>query len=429
METSDHPTETSSNNPWEPTKAQGLFKHKPSGRYYSRIRHNGKRPYVALKTDVWSKALAKHTRRQADIAEKRANSPEVLDQTARTLGDFTNLLKAQLELTGQSGDTKINYLQHLAILRAQWPNGSYDHSLPDDVSFDTLLALRERLKTAKWIGVAGRGGRGGQRAGEGYSNSYINAVLARLNNVLMLARSRGACSHDPFTHGGGLQGTIWLPLPKRTKDLPSLERFHAIFAEMVNVVPGENGRNGSCVEEPAFVEWRRQRAIEASEHARFLAFTGARLEEGNAATFEDETVDDKGRHWFRIRGTKSSPSDRVIYVFPPLRELLAEIRARRTAAGEPVVGRILRPKTSRDAIKKACERLKMPKMGHHTLRHYFATLALAQGTPVRIVADWLGHSDGGALLLKTYAHVIREDSARWGEKLSFQSLPAQSNGE
>ncbi len=44
----------------------------------------------------------------------------------------------------------------------------------------------------------------------------------------------------------------------------------------------------------------------------------------------------------------------------------------------------------------------------HALRHHFASVALAAGFSPAEVARMLGHRDGGALLLKTYAHVIKD---------------------
>lgn len=50
--------------------------------------------------------------------------------------------------------------------------------------------------------------------------------------------------------------------------------------------------------------------------------------------------------------------------------------------------------------------------GPHALRHFYASTLLAAGVSVRAVADWLGHADGGALLLKVYAHVMPSDADR-----------------
>jgi len=61
------------------------------------------------------------------------------------------------------------------------------------------------------------------------------------------------------------------------------------------------------------------------------------------------------------------------------------------------------------ALSAAFERLArdagMPACTFHTLRHSHASELLRLGVPVHAVAKRLGHRDGGALLLKTYAHV------------------------
>lgn len=50
--------------------------------------------------------------------------------------------------------------------------------------------------------------------------------------------------------------------------------------------------------------------------------------------------------------------------------------------------------------------------GYHMLRHVYASTLLSDGVSVAAVASWLGHGDGGALLLRTYAHVMPSDAAR-----------------
>jgi site-specific recombinase XerD len=46
------------------------------------------------------------------------------------------------------------------------------------------------------------------------------------------------------------------------------------------------------------------------------------------------------------------------------------------------------------------------------LRHVYASTLLSDGVSVAAVASWLAHSDGGALLLRTYAHVMPSDAER-----------------
>ena len=47
---------------------------------------------------------------------------------------------------------------------------------------------------------------------------------------------------------------------------------------------------------------------------------------------------------------------------------------------------------------------------HHDLRHPFATRCIESGMDIPTVSRWLGHKDGGALAMKTYSHLRREDS-------------------
>jgi integrase len=49
----------------------------------------------------------------------------------------------------------------------------------------------------------------------------------------------------------------------------------------------------------------------------------------------------------------------------------------------------------------------MPALSFHALRHSCASILLAQGVPVRDVAEILGHSDV-RLTLGTYAHVLEK---------------------
>ena len=50
--------------------------------------------------------------------------------------------------------------------------------------------------------------------------------------------------------------------------------------------------------------------------------------------------------------------------------------------------------------------------GCHMMRHLFASSLIAAGVDVRTVAEYLGHSDGGALVLKTYSHLMPDTEDR-----------------
>lgn len=66
-------------------------------------------------------------------------------------------------------------------------------------------------------------------------------------------------------------------------------------------------------------------------------------------------------------------------------------------------GRPIEPRSFSRWYSNLCETLGIEDTGIHALRHAAATGWLTEGTDVRTVAELLGHSDGGALALRTYA--------------------------
>lgn len=67
----------------------------------------------------------------------------------------------------------------------------------------------------------------------------------------------------------------------------------------------------------------------------------------------------------------------------------------------------LRGDSVTQAFPRLIERAGLGRITPHGLRHGAATLMLAQGVPMRVIADQLGHRNP-ALTAKTYAHVIPE---------------------
>jgi integrase len=58
-------------------------------------------------------------------------------------------------------------------------------------------------------------------------------------------------------------------------------------------------------------------------------------------------------------------------------------------------------------------------MNHHDLRHLFATRCIESGADIPTVSRWLGHSDGGALAMKTYGHLRQEHSQAQATRVRF----------
>lgn len=71
------------------------------------------------------------------------------------------------------------------------------------------------------------------------------------------------------------------------------------------------------------------------------------------------------------------------------------------------------------ALTRACKVTGVARITHHDLRHLFATVCIESGVDIPTVSRWLGHSDGGALAMKTYGHLRSEHSATMAKLVSF----------
>ena len=100
-------------------------------------------------------------------------------------------------------------------------------------------------------------------------------------------------------------------------------------------------------------------------------------------------------------GTKNHEA-RTIPLFAPLARLVESMRERKHSQGEALIFEI---ENARLQIIRACERLGLPRFGHHTMRHFFCSNAIEAGCDFKVIAGWLGHKDGGVLVAMTYGHL------------------------
>jgi integrase len=71
------------------------------------------------------------------------------------------------------------------------------------------------------------------------------------------------------------------------------------------------------------------------------------------------------------------------------------------------IGTPLDPRNLTDRYKALLERAGLPAIRLHDLRHSCASLLIAQGVPMEIVKDTLGHSQI-SLTVNTYVHLLPE---------------------
>jgi integrase len=155
----------------------------------------------------------------------------------------------------------------------------------------------------------------------------------------------------------------------------------------------------------------KRHSLECAGMVEFAAYSGARPAEVAAIRADDIDGD-----WLVIRGGEDGTKnyeERLVPINKALREVIER------EGFEQRTGRLFHVNTPTRALKNACQRLGMDSVTPYTLRHFFATSCMEAGVDVATVADWMGHKDGGVLLLKTYTHVRRAHSLREAARLDF----------
>ena len=160
--------------------------------------------------------------------------------------------------------------------------------------------------------------------------------------------------------------------------------------------------------ETLLAECDRSPRSKAGVVVRFLSLTGLRHAEARGIHKTDVL-----EHGLRVRSDISKNGlERWLPWFGGLRELCQRLL-------KEIKGDFLLPRQNpRRAIYSASKRAGV-KMSPHKFRHYFTTKAIECGVDIPTVARWLGHKDGGALLSKTYFHLIDEHSRRMAEKVKI----------
>lgn len=154
------------------------------------------------------------------------------------------------------------------------------------------------------------------------------------------------------------------------------------------------------------------RAVEGDSYEalyRLLLGSGMRLGEAVGLDWRDVELDEA---FVVVRTSKTK-----VRAVPLSDDAVAALRVHRARAPllGPEVPVFLGPRTGRrlsghtvsHAFPRLLEQHGLPRMRVHDLRHGTATLMLAQGTPMRVIAEQLGHANP-SLTAKTYAHVVPE---------------------
>jgi integrase len=327
------------------------------GTIYLRAKVGGKVRRVSLKTSDLRIAKLK---RETKLAQLRRAANAAQTGEIKTMAEAINALEGSLLKPHIKKSTRAAYEKWCKKLRKQ-------------IDGKALAAKWSPADVAEWWTATTT------ELSPHPANTLLR--LVRLMSALLIAR--GVLQADPVA------GIKAMRPIKRDLALPSREQLDAMLEE-IRTRPHAN-------------------AALRADMVAFLAFSGCRTGEVPAIRWEDIRGE-----WLVIdggeEGTKNRKS-RQIPISPALRAVLDRLHY------EGAAGPIFLMGKPRFALTTACKAAKIPHLRIHDLRHWFASWAIENGIEIPTIARWLGHQDGGALLMKTYGHLRDQHSLDQAKKL------------
>ncbi len=339
-----------------------LLQYVNTGAYFGKIRVNGKQIRQSLKTTVFSVAKTK-------------------------LIDFINREQKRKRIDGNFNDAHARYLEELAA----------DHTLSEG----TKAYYRDRLKALlkSWPELVGKRIDAITESDcQDWAKRFSTEFEARnFNNTLSILRQIieiGGCEKS----ANPAYKIQRLGVKPTELHLPDLDTFAKVIATVENA--------------------GARQSKDCADLIRFLAYSGCRISEARLCNWADV---DQERGTLRIQNAKTrkrsgASAIRIIPMIAPLKEHLERLRLKHKPKPEDGICRVHDCERS---LTNACTTVGVPRLTHHDMRHFFATRCIESGVDIQTVSRWLGHSDGGALAMKTYGHLRNEHSQAMAAKVKF----------
>lgn len=383
------PTKTSTNPAPPPdskwTKvAPYLFRYRstnayPRGEIFARFRVGGKIVRVSTNTDSKTVAKLRLPDIKTEERKKTERSNPSLSQV-KTFGDALAVLERRINnsVKLRSAARRDNF-DNIRRIKATWPG--VQETLLRDLNADDLLEWAKRLH-------------------ERYSATSYNNTIGMFRRVIAVGIEAGAIVRDPTTGGDGKRLIERVAPPPKQLALPTDEQWQAILAEAGRNA-GYGGRGaGWLIRFLAYTGARLQEARGYSEHdqRRLANYGGA---DPNQATGVRKRDVDLTRNMIRLYG--KGGKERWVPLLTEARELIEEIFAARPKMKND--DRLMTVMGCPETLVRCCKVAGCQKLTHHDLRHFFATRLIEMGIDIPTVAKLLGHADGGALAMKVYGHL------------------------
>ena len=382
---------------WTPTSLSQVYRHH-NRRYYVRTYAGGKEKWASLRTTLLSVAKYR-VKEHLEAAEKLRASGKEVASGPLSFEQALAAFRRELEQSGLRPNTKAFYEAGIKLVQRSWEGISATTSLRRITAKDVAAWLQSFVANAKPY-VPTRAKRASSNS-TGASLTTVNCALISLRLILDEAVKSGHLPTNPARQKlvvdemRKMKKKISREKGERGGELPIPSREN--FSKLVHTV--RNAGVSDC------------RA--AADYIEFIAYCGARKNEAANVQWRDI---DFAEERVLLRVTKNG-EPRKVPMIPNMRALLERLKRERksTDLSDPV----LLVKDVQGFISSACKKLAIPRFTTHTLRHLFGTACMEAGVDVRTAAEWLGHKDKGALLLKLYAHVRSSHEMQMAKKVSF----------
>lgn len=369
---------------------ENLYRSDSSGRYYALFKRDGKQIRRSLKTkdkDIARRYLADLREQVQRLTSADAKSLPFTeyDEKSDLKGGLAKrwLDTASINLKPASKDRRLRTINALAPY--------FKNKTVSNIG---------RLDVERWAA---------QRVSDCSARTF-NMELETLNLCFKYAVGHGIVLENPAAHVHRRKQSK----PRLT--VPNREQFKNLL---------------KTIHQCRLMTRKRSEDEAASNLVEFLAYSGCRLAEAvGDKKFSKEPIKwrdvDFELKTFTVTGKGAdSGKTRTVPLFQPLERLLLDLKAKLPApprASDPIFA----IQSAKKTIDTACRRLELPKYSHHTFRHFFASNAIEHGIDFKVIAEWLGHADGGVLVARTYGHLRAEHSVRMAKRMTFDAAASEA---
>ena len=341
--------------------ADNIVRNEDSGIYYLRAKVNGKKICKSLRTN--SLKIAK-MKRDDMLRKLRAQSPVSKDSKNMTLRECIELTRSYYsEIPSyKKKPASMHYRnQCLQAIESRFPNRA-------------ISTISKKETSDRFSEIASH-----------YSAQRFNNILGTFRKVMSFAIRSHARFDDPS------EEIKRLKIIKKELVMPTREEFRRAIEDIR--------------------AQKKANSAQAAFMSEFIAYSGMRSAEARSVHFDDIDNEKILVHGGE-QGTKNHDI-RYVPINSAMRDLLARMQP---DPGQP----LFTIKTPRYALQNAYDRLGIKQYRViHGLRHLFATTCLESGIDPATIGKWLGHRDGGKLVLETYGHIRDEHSQLMAARVKF----------